>query len=399
MNAIRHNVWKLYAIRLLYWMHFVSAVLVPFFRDWGGISLSAILFLNAWFMAWNFLLEIPTGSVADTWTRKASLGIGVALGAVATGIIVSTPRLEVFLVAEIVSALSMTLMSGADEALLYDSLAAEGREDRATRAFARAESFKLVGILVGALAGASLATWIGLRGTMALQAIPMSLAALLTLSLVEPPRREPGRRARYLETLRAGVAWFRGHEAVRIITFDMVALGAVAWWILWLYQPMLGEAGLSIGTFGAVHAALVAGQIAVLQLAPRVESMLGSRRAFALWTALGMAAGWGVLAMTHNPWVVVPTVVAVAGLGIGRGPLLLAHLNGHVPSSLRATVVSTASAFRTLAIVIGNGVAALAVQSSLATAAALACVLAVTLALASPLRERHLHADPAEETD
>ena len=59
------NIWKLQAIRLLFYMQFFSAVLVPFFTDWGGISLAQVLYLNAWFFLCNFLFEVPTGSVAD----------------------------------------------------------------------------------------------------------------------------------------------------------------------------------------------------------------------------------------------------------------------------------------------------------------------------------------------
>jgi len=64
-----NNVWKLNAVRLFFWLHFMASVLVPFFRDWGGISFTQIMLLNAWFMFWNFLLEIPTGTVADFWGR------------------------------------------------------------------------------------------------------------------------------------------------------------------------------------------------------------------------------------------------------------------------------------------------------------------------------------------
>jgi MFS family permease len=120
--AFASNVRKLYAIRFCFWFHTVSAVLVPFFRDWGGVPLGGILLLNAWFMAWNFLLEVPTGSVADRFGRKLSLCLGSALGVAGTLIYVSAPRIEVFVVGEIVFALSYTLNSGADEALLYDSL-------------------------------------------------------------------------------------------------------------------------------------------------------------------------------------------------------------------------------------------------------------------------------------
>jgi len=59
------NVWRLEAVRALFWTHFMAAVLVPFYTQWGGLTLTGVMLLNAWFMAWNFALEIPTGAVAQ----------------------------------------------------------------------------------------------------------------------------------------------------------------------------------------------------------------------------------------------------------------------------------------------------------------------------------------------
>lgn len=77
------NLPKLYAIRLLFWMHFFSAALVPFYTDWGGITLQQVFLLNAWFFLCNFLFEVPIGTVADFVGRKWSLalGSGVAVAA------------------------------------------------------------------------------------------------------------------------------------------------------------------------------------------------------------------------------------------------------------------------------------------------------------------------------
>ena len=118
------NLWKLQGIRLLFWMHFFSAVLVPFYTDWGGLSLAQVLYLNAWFFLCNFLFEVPTGSVADFLGRKASLALGSAVGIGAALLYVSRPSFLVFMAAEVLFAISYTLHSGADEALAYDSLKA-----------------------------------------------------------------------------------------------------------------------------------------------------------------------------------------------------------------------------------------------------------------------------------
>src|SRR4030095_1779323 len=125
-----------------------------------------------------------TGGGADRFGRKASIALGCAAGSLGVAVYTSTPRLGVFLVAEVLLALSMALQSGADEALLYESL--EDRSPaRAQRAFARAESWKLAGIVAAALVGSVLATrlGLGLRGTFAFQALPMGAAVLVALSL------------------------------------------------------------------------------------------------------------------------------------------------------------------------------------------------------------------------
>ncbi|MFL5352985.1 MAG: hypothetical protein ACJ8AN_10075, partial [Archangium sp.] len=125
-GRLASNLWKLQAIRMLFYLQFFSAVLVPFFTDWGGISLAQVLFLNAWFFLCNFLFEVPTGTVADFLGRKVSLALGSLVGLGAALLYVSRPALPVFKAAEAVFANANTLHSGADDALAYVSLNSHG---------------------------------------------------------------------------------------------------------------------------------------------------------------------------------------------------------------------------------------------------------------------------------
>ena len=85
-RTFRRNIPLLYAIRVLFCAHFFGAVLVPFFTKWGGLELSQVFYLNAWFMLCSFALEVPTGVIADFFGRKVSLALGglVAAGGVLT---------------------------------------------------------------------------------------------------------------------------------------------------------------------------------------------------------------------------------------------------------------------------------------------------------------------------
>ncbi|HVH07733.1 MAG TPA: MFS transporter [Myxococcota bacterium] len=394
-NPYAGNVRKLYAIRFCAWMHTVAAVLVPFFRDWGGVPLGGILLLNAWFMAWSFLLEVPTGTVADRFGRKTSLVLGTALGAIATGVYVSAPVLGVFLVGEILFAMSYALNSGADEALLYESLGPDAAE-RAPRAFARLESFKLAGICAGALCGSVLASELGLRVAVAAQMVPMALGVGLALTLREPPRHAPGEQPRrYADTLREGLRHFADDPALRPLAVDAIAIGALCFLVIWLYQPLLEAAGIGVAAFGGVHVALCVGQILVLGSLGRLTTFFGSRAALLRGAALTAGACFVALAVARHPAAVVALVVACASFGLSRTPILNSAMNHHLPSAHRATVLSVVSGLRMLGIVIVNGLTSLGVGRSLhGTALALGLAI-LALAALSPVRETHLGSEDA----
>ncbi|MAE94987.1 MAG: hypothetical protein CL910_10035 [Deltaproteobacteria bacterium] len=379
------------AIRLLFWTHLISAIMVPFFREWGGISLRQVLFLNGWFMLWNFLLEVPTGTVADRFSRKTSILLGLALGTGAIGVMVSAPRFEVFLLAEVIAALAYTLLSGADEALLYDSLLALGREEEAQRSFSRLESFKLAGIVVGAVAGALLATPLGLRMTVALQMLPMGASVLLALLLIEPSVHGAAQvRPGYGEIFRGGVRHFLRTPALGALALDLVTINAACWLILWLYQPLLEAAGIGIAWFGLVHVGLSLGQIAVLGQSGRLQRWLGSRARLLQLAAWLPGLAFLGLGVAGSPWSVIPLVILAASFGLARSTLFAASLHSHIPSERRATVVSTISMLRTLGIAVGNTLGGLAVAFSLHGTAFATGVVILLLALLARSREEHL---------
>jgi MFS family permease len=130
LGGVEGNVTRLAALRFLCWMHLMSAVIIPFFREWGGLSFVQIFGLQTWFMLSSFLMEVPTGAVADRFGRKVSVALGGFLLATATLLYGAVPRLAVFVAAEALFAVAIALISGADEALAYDSLLASGREAR-----------------------------------------------------------------------------------------------------------------------------------------------------------------------------------------------------------------------------------------------------------------------------
>ena len=75
-TGYERNIPLYYMIQFFAGLHFISGVLVPFFTEWGGISMFQALSIQAWFLGCVFLFEIPAGTIADFLGRKQSMALG-----------------------------------------------------------------------------------------------------------------------------------------------------------------------------------------------------------------------------------------------------------------------------------------------------------------------------------
>ncbi|WP_256257485.1 MULTISPECIES: hypothetical protein [unclassified Paenibacillus] len=72
--------------------------------------------------------EVPTGIAADKWGRKAMIVAASFLGCCEFLILLYAAEFWHFALVVFLAAIGSSASSGAEEALLYDSLLAEGRE-------------------------------------------------------------------------------------------------------------------------------------------------------------------------------------------------------------------------------------------------------------------------------
>jgi MFS family permease len=352
--GLEANLRRLAAVRFLSWAHLMSAVIIPFFRDFGALSFVAIFALQTWFMLVSFLMEVPTGAVADRFGRRVSVGLGCLVIAAASLVYGSVPLLPVFVCAEAIFAVGLALVSGADEALAYDSLKALGREAEAPRVMARLEGYKLAGIVSGALTGSLVASALGVRWPMLLQALPLAAAGILALGMTEPRRSGTAapERAGYWRLLSGGLEHFRSAPELRALALDQVACATVAWLVIWLYQPQLARVLIPLAAFGLVHAVMGLGQVAFLGQLPLVERVAHGRARLVRLTAVAPALCLLALAASTNAALSVILIVVAATAGLGRPPLFSGAINRRIPSERRATVLSAVSAARTLAVAV-----------------------------------------------
>ena len=390
-DLMRSNIFKLYLIRFFFWMNFFSAVIVPFYHQWGGLKLSQILFLNAWFMFCIFLFEIPTGTLADYLGRKASLITGSLVAVLSVWIYTREPNFYLFMMAEMVFAAAYTFHSGADEALAYDTLLSCHEEGKAKVVIARMESFKLAGIMAGALLGGWIAKHWGVVAPMKAYALPLAVSFLASLALKEPDlHKNLQTKSSFFVIFKEGKDFFIHHKILWILTLDSVFSHALSWVLIWLYQPLLEKAGISIVFFGFVHTGMCLGQIFLLHNIKRWESLLGSKKRLLWLTGLGTGIAFIVLAFAKAPWFVILGIILAGSCGLARTPIYSASMNTYIPSAQRATVLSMISMLRTLTIVIVNPFVGFIADVSLSKTMLMLGAALLGLTVFSRVEERHL---------
>lgn len=364
-NIINHQLYRYYAFVLLTSAGFFSAVLVPFFTQWGHLSLLQVQLIQSWFMFWVFILEIPTGAIADYVGRKQSLILGAlsfAVGAFLYGLV---PNLLLFLIAEFFFALAIALLSGADQAWLYDTLVENDQENQAKKVLGRAEAFHLLGMLLAAPVGSVIASRWGINIPMLVSAIPYALAVVVGLSLREPKVHSPqSESTRYLTIVVEGLKYFAHHKKLRILALDAAIVAIASYFVIWLYQPLFISVGIDIAVFGFIHAGLLATEIFVSSHFQLLEKVF-SRWPFHKVTAVLTGAGFILAALIPSPITALIFILVAGGFGLTRITYMSAMIQPHIESHRRATVLSSVSMLRRFALVVFNPIVGVLADSSL----------------------------------
>lgn len=333
---------------------FFSAVLVPFFTDWGHISLFQVQLLQSWFSVWVFLLEIPTGAVADKIGRKHSLILGSTTIALATIIYGSMPSFAIFLLAEFLFALGYALNSGADQALLYDTLKVAGREDESKKILGRSDALMLAGMMVAAPVGSVLASSFGLNAPQYLTAIPMLIAASIAWSIPEPKYHSDSESKKYLDIIKYGFSTIRRNPVIRTLAIDSVVVASAAYFVVWFYQPLMSNLGIPIMYFGLAHAGLLLSEILVSSHFHVLERLIGEGKAYLRNSAILVTLVFLLAAAFPHPVSLTLLIVIGGGIGYTRATYISSLANKHIDSTHRATTLSSIGMVRRLALVILN---------------------------------------------
>ena len=136
---------------------FAFATYVLFLLD-KGLDLFQVNLVNFVFMATIFLLEIPTGTFADTLGRKNSVALGFVFHGLCGLVYFLSSSFWGFILAEILGAIGICFVSGAFDAWVVDSLKHKGYEGEYETVFSKSSIYSEAAVIVGVVSGGYLGT-------------------------------------------------------------------------------------------------------------------------------------------------------------------------------------------------------------------------------------------------
>jgi MFS family permease len=356
VNALSRKIQNVYLILLL--LHtlaasFIWGINTLFLLD-AGLSNTEAFAANAFFTAGLVLFEVPTGVVADTRGRRLSYLLGTLTLAISTLLYllmwqVSAPFWAWALTSAFLG-LGFTFFSGAVQAWLVDALTSTGyfREGGTLESvLAKGEIVEGVAMLCGSVAGGVIAQATNLGVPYILRAVVLVFGFVLAFALMRDVGYSPSRGKHAIQevkrVLRRSIEHGLANPPVRWVMLAAPFTDGVLIYAFYAMQPYLLElyGNEEAYAIAGLAAAIVAGaQIAGGLLVPHLRHL--SRRRTSLLLA-GTALSTAVLAMiaaVPQFWVAIVLLVMWGLMFAALAPVRQAYLNGLIPSSERATVLS-----------------------------------------------------------
>lgn len=320
-----------YVVSTLRGIDFIGAVLIPFFMQWGHLTQDKIQFMQTWFWVWTAILDFPTGLLADRISRKASMACGLFLAAAGFTLYGLTRNIRVFLLAEFILACGFSFISGAEDAWLSGTLREQhgGSTRGMSEIKVKASRFSSFARMCTAPMGTLIAMYGGLQAAVLWDAVPLAMAGVIMVLLPEPPRQQRHHVPLLVEA-RMGATMMWRRKDLFLLAINIALVEVAGYFVIWLYQPLLMSAHISIAYFGVSHALLAGAQFAVSSFLPRLAGVFGSYCRYAAYAALFTALAFAVGAYGVNIYSAFFFMLIGGGFGLTRASAMFEEVSSHM---------------------------------------------------------------------
>jgi MFS family permease len=339
-QQLRNNITRTLLLAFFHVFLVIMPVLVPFFQG-HGLSMQDVFLLQAMFATVVLVMEIPSGYLADLFGRRATLVAGCLFLGLGHSMLLVAHDFWTLALFEIALGVGVSLLSGADLAMLYDSeQALDSTPGRRQQAVARLFLAHTTSEAAAAIV-CSLLMLIAMRAVVVVQVVVGWLPLLLALSLVEPPG-ERLKKGAHLANM-AEILRFLWHDSIVLrLTFLVLSIWALTtFYAVWLMQRLWTDLGVPLAYFGYLWAMLTVTTAVAGRFAQQFEQRIGVTP---LLVSVGLAPVVGYVGLASlGLWGGLAASLTFA-VSRGLGTVVLREaLNDRLPGRYRATANSLVS--------------------------------------------------------
>lgn len=310
---------------------------VVLFYQGNGMGMQEIFTLKAIYSVAIVALEVPSGWMADFWGRKRTLFVGSLLGCAGFFTYSFAYGFWAFALAEIILGAGHAFVSGADSAMLYDSLKADNKTDHYLKHESRITSAGNFGEALAGVAGGLLAAY-SLRMPFYVQTLVAAIAIPAALTLVEP-------RVHSVEHIHSIKKIFQNIRSALVNNLPLrqsmlisALTGGATLTFAWLVQPYFIALGVPVELYGILWTALNLTVGISSVFAHRIGNFVNGKFVIPL-IILAITAGYLLTGIFISWWGISILFLFYLVRGVAT-PLLKNHLHQYTSSDVRATILS-----------------------------------------------------------
>lgn len=336
-----------FAIKLAYTTYIIYRV------DVLGLDPLQLILAGTVLESTVFIFEIPTGVVADLYSRRLSTVLGFflyGLGILVEGLF---PLFTVLIISQVIVGFGWTFISGAYSAWITDEVGS----DKVGDLFLRADQLDIIGALLAIplavlLANINLAMpYLVGGGTLMLMAVFMAVFMPET-GFTPLANEERKGLENFWKPVKEGISILRGRQILVIFTVIalLVGLYSEAWDRLaspfllenFAFPNLIGFEMDAIAWFGLLNAAVLLISLIANQIARRVVDTSQSADLLKAlqWIFAGMVCAILIFATSGQFFIAIAALLIFDVLRALSHPLSNAWLNQQIDSKLRATLLS-----------------------------------------------------------
>lgn len=178
------DVYKYYIYAVLSNLLFCAPIVYVFYKT-IGLTFGQIFICETIFSICVAVFEVPTGAIADRFSKKLSIVLGMIAVIISNLLCAVANGFGMIVVSQIILAVGIALTSGADTALLYSSLLQEKREHEFKKYQGTVKFLSLLSMSAAALLGGVIAS-LSIRATFVISALAFGISLIVILAMREP---------------------------------------------------------------------------------------------------------------------------------------------------------------------------------------------------------------------